>query len=170
MRVRISVRNIRNGAFFIRKHFISVGYDYSEKIILSHGLGENLFLFGVRIENNGQGSDVSRGFALSKRLCASSGTSRSYATVRIPESSRAPVGKILSLTISVTEKSFAFNLKVFSMAQPSEYLSPFSSYTLPISSAHGGKARRKRRFSEHCANNKMCFAFPNRSIIPPDLQ
>ena len=168
MRVRISVRNIRNGAFFIRKHFISVGDDYSEKITLSHGLEENLF--GVRIENDGQGSDVSRGFALSKRLCASSGTSRSYATVRIPASSRAPVGEILSLTISVTEKSFAFNLKVFSMAQPSEYLSPFSSYTLPISSAHGGKARRKRRFSEHCANNKMCFAFPNRSIIPPDLQ
>ena len=60
MRVRISVRNIRNGAFFIRKHFISVGYDYSEKITLSHGLGENLF--GVRIENNDQGSDVSRRF------------------------------------------------------------------------------------------------------------
>lgn len=60
MRVRISVRNIRNGAFFIRKHFISVGYDYSEKITLSHGLGENLF--GVRIENDGQGSDVSPRF------------------------------------------------------------------------------------------------------------
>ena len=142
MRVRISVRNIRNGAFFIRKHFISVGDDYSEKITLSHGLGENLFLFCVRIENNGQNSRIL------PRTC----------------------GEILSLTISVTEKSFAFNLKVFSMAQPSEYLSPFSSYTLPISSAHGGKARRKRRFSEHCANNKMCFAFPNRSIIPPDLQ
>ena len=60
MRVRISVQNIRNGALFIRKHFISVGYDYSEKITLSHGLGENLF--GVRIENDGQGSDVSRRF------------------------------------------------------------------------------------------------------------
>ncbi len=58
MRVRISVQNIRNGALFIRKHFISVGDDYSEKITLSHGLGENLFLFGVRIENNGQNSRI----------------------------------------------------------------------------------------------------------------
>ena len=131
-------------------------------------LERNFSMFGSRTTVRVLMSAV--GFALSKRLCASSGTSRSYATVRLRASSRAPVGEILSLTISVTEKSFAFNLKVFSMAQPSEYLSPFFSYTLPISSAHGGKARRKRRFSEHCANNKMCFAFPNRSIIPPDLQ
>ena len=170
MRVRISVRNIRNGAFFIRKHFISVGDDYSEKITLSHGLGENLFLFGVRIENDGQDSDVSRRFRPVKKTLR---FFRNISVTRNGQNSRIlprTCGEILSLTISVTEKSFAFNLKVFSMAQPSEYLSPFSSYTLPISSAHGGKARRKRRFSEHCANNKMCFAFPNRSNIPPDLQ
>lgn len=170
MRVRISVRNIRNGAFFIRKHFISVGDDYSEKITLSHGLGENLFLFGVRIENDGQDSDVSRRFRPVEKTLR---FFRNISVTRNGQNSRIlprTCGEILSLTISVTEKSFAFNLKVFSMAQPSEYLSPFSSYTLPISSAHGGKARRKRRFSEHCANNKMCFAFPNRSIIPPDLQ
>ncbi len=170
MRVRISVQNIRNGALFIRKHFISVGYDYSEKITLSHGLGENLFLFGVRIENDGQGSDVSRRFRPVEKTLR---FFRNISVIRNGQTSRIlprTCGEILSLTISVTEKSFAFNLKVFSMAQPSEYLSPFSSYTLPISSAHGGKARRKRRFSEPCANNKMCFAFPNRSIIPPDLQ
>ena len=170
MRVRISVRNIRNGAFFIRKHFISVGDDYSEKITLSHGLGENLFLFGVRIENDGQDSDVSRRFRPVEKTLR---FFRNISVTRNGQNSRIlprTCGEILSLTISVTEKSFAFNLKVFSMAQPSEYLSPFSSYTLPISSAHGGKARRKRRFSEPCANNKMCFAFPNRSIIPPDLQ